>query len=134
MELCDYKDMVNYLTTDTLPCQLYSSTKFSRLNYINLASTFQLGEDGHLYKVCNISIEYSVIFNIVYLFLKIYSLKNKNTVRLLYPTKDEVPEILRLHHDPEHSGINHTTEMIQAKYRWKGMHKHIRDYVSIRSF
>ena len=47
-----------------------------------------------------------------------------------YSTKAEVPNFIRLHHSTEHSGINQTTEIIQAKYRWKGMHNDIRNYVS----
>ena len=64
----------------------------------------------------------------LFLFFQIYSPKNEKSVLIRYPTKAEVPNIIRLHHSTEHSGINQTTEIIQAKYRWKGMHNDIRNY------
>ena len=46
------------------------------------------------------------------------------------PTTEDLPKILHLYHDPEHCGINATTEMIRRDYTWKGMQNYIREYVS----
>ena len=40
---------------------------------------------------------------------QIYS-KDEKCVLLHYPTIEDVPNIIRSHHNPEHCGINQTTE------------------------
>ena len=49
---------------------------------------------------------------------------------LICPTSAEIQEILHLYHDPEHCGVNTTTEMLNRKYAWRGMQNDIGEYVS----
>ena len=49
---------------------------------------------------------------------------------LICPTSNDIQEILHLHHDPEHGGVNTNTDLINKQYTWKGMQNDIREYLS----
>ena len=51
MDDSEYRELVNYLTTKTIPSRLLSTTKFARANFKTFGSSFQLGGDNLLYKV-----------------------------------------------------------------------------------
>ena len=70
MDDSEYRELVNYLTTKTLPSRLLSATKFARANFKTFASSFQLGGDNLFYKVSELYHHHHHHYQLIYFFNK----------------------------------------------------------------